>query len=206
LRQIRKTVFVTIQVACGFRNPPISVSDALARTPVDIKRGEEAVRVATNFGIQEIWTTGMVCYDKHTHPTTIAALNGYFIQKAGFQNEHVPGLNAFSESYKAMKMCKEEGITKAYVVSSDFYFKAYKKMWEACGNRFEVEVICISVSHGNIVSKQVWSFYNGPKVKIMAAIAASSGFGHWLARKVADFVARERGTIGFKLDGHTTIG
>jgi hypothetical protein len=103
-------------------------------------------------------------------------------------------------------MCKEHGITEVHVVSSDFYFKGYQKMWEACGKRFGVKVICKSVSHGSTVSRQVYAFYLGSKVQVMAAIAARSGFGHWLARKVADFVARERGTIGFKLDGYTTIG
>lgn len=208
MRASVESATVLVQVACGFARRPQHNDDYRAVSLVDAARAK-AVKDRARAG-NHIFVTGMVPYEIEYSDRTLANINAARLQSVPSpmikEVRSVPGLNAFSESWNACKMARDLGAKKIIVVSSDFYFKAYRQMWQAAARRNGLVAEIVEVTHGDLVSDKVWGFYSGVKAQILSRVAASSKLGHYLAKMIADRMTGKRATEGFKIDGHTTIG
>jgi hypothetical protein len=208
-----------IQVACGFELPPENVTDFKAVSCVDQHRAVKVLETYDSLNLQLgknclLWTTGMVPYDAKTHPYTLADINMAYLQKHlgleaggrfGLATDTVPGLNAFSESWNACMKAKEAGCSEIVVVSSDFYFIAYRRMWRAAAYRLGLACQTLTVDSLGISSEKVWDFYTSPLAQSMSRIATKSRARHSLIKSLADIRTRDR-VNGFKFNGYTQIG
>ncbi len=196
-----------VQVACGFKRRPMSVMDYRALSQVDHERSEILREYFQPRN--QVYVTGMVPYEVEYDERTLANLNADVLQNCGIPGKnihYVPGLNAFSESWNACQMARENGMKKIVVISSDFYFTAYARMWMACGMRNGLDGEIVSIIHGDLVAQSVWDFYQGAKAQTLSKVAASCSLGHKLAKTLADRMTASRATDGFQIDGHTSIG
>lgn len=204
-----------VQVACGFARRPDDRADLAALSKVDHDRALAVIKELKSLSYNEdlelvLWTTGQVAWGRVADmpDLTLASLNAAGLRKfTCVEISQVPGLNAFSESYNAIKKAKAQGVETVIVVVSDFYLTAYRQMWQSAARRAGVSIEIIPVEHAkDVVSPAVVNFYQSLQPKILAWIAASCELGHWLARFLADKKTASRASIGFRLDGHTAIG
>lgn len=196
-----------IQVACGFARRPEHRRDTGALSLVDQARGQKVLALYRQGN--QVFVTGNVPYEIKHEFHTLAYLNAEALIQSGVpigQIATIQGLNAFSESWNACLRARRRGLERVVVVSSDFYFEAYERMWRAAARRNGLEIEIVALNHGRLVSAEVWNFYKGLKAQTLSKVAASSELGHRLAKALADRMTASRATSGFKIDGHTVIG
>ncbi len=196
-----------IQVACGFARRPEHRRDIGALSLVDQARGQKVLELYRQGN--QVFVTGNVPYETKHEFHTLAYLNAEMLIQGGVpfgQTATIQGLNAFSESWNACLRARRLGLARTVVVSSDFYFEAYERMWLAAARRNGLKVEIVALSHGDLVSPEVWNFYRGWKAQGLSRIAAYVPLiGHRAAKVVADTMTAKRATQGFKIDGHTVI-
>jgi hypothetical protein len=196
-----------IQVACGFKREPLSTSDYEAMSRVDDDRASKVNELVRP--LDTVFVTGMVPYTSAYPKRTLAALNtNRLIDRYGLDTGRilsVRGLNAYSESWHAVRLAQEIGVQKITVIASDFYFLAYKRLWLAAARRSGLVIELITLTHPDVDTATVGKFYASVPSQLLSRLAASSHIGHLVAMNIADHLTSYRATRGFTFDGHTRI-